>query len=109
MGFKDWVRAQIAKLPKSWLEKKWQPPIDDKQEAELTALVFGTQNGQAWLNLMLDEIYCTVCPSNDHADLASHNAQRAVIHGILQKLDQFKNPAKYQVKIEEEINDVRAA
>jgi len=86
-----------------WLTYKW---MTYNQESILRAyqVTFSTVDGQIVLRHLMDGIYCQVCHSKDPVELAEHNGARAVIHGILEKIDLAESPNKYAQPTVEGVN-----
>ena len=88
-----------------WLNRKWQPAQTQAEFNQLTeafGLCFATEHGRIVLNDLLDNIYCTVCDSDDPYKVVAHNAQRKTIQYILLELDKAYHPEKYIPKNEQE-------
>ena len=77
-----------------WLGYKWML-WGQGSVMKAYQLTFSTPEGRIVLQHLIDGIYCQVCHSKDPLDLASHNGARAVIHGILEKIDMAEHPDKY--------------
>lgn len=93
-----------------WLPRKWRDDRTEKQIAFSMAILFGSPAGRVVLEYWLDTVYCTVCSSSDPIQLAAHNANRAFVHDILQKIDEHNHPEKYVEPPTEVVeHDARAA
>jgi arginine repressor len=82
-----------------WLTRKWQKP----NEVVLAKAYQGfaaSMDGQLLLQHWMDEIYCTVCPTDDALALARHNGKREFLNQILENIDIAMNPGKYEIKTE---------
>lgn len=84
-----------------WLQGKWQKHEENDMLRQHFQICFGTDSGKIVLQWMIDEVYTTVSPSNEAQLLAEHNGQRALVHKILQVLDEAENPEKYKQPIVE--------
>lgn len=79
---------------KDWLPTKWQRtlPLD---VLRAYAATFSTPDGRVVLQHLMDEVYCTTCPTNDPIALATHNGRRSVVQELLENLDVAEQPQKY--------------
>jgi len=91
-----------------WLNRLWQPGKAEKELIDAFGQTFEAHAGRVVLNYLLDTYYCTVLVGREAIHLAEHSGQRSVVHDILQKLDQYREPQKYETKEPEVLTDVRA-
>lgn len=83
-----------------WLTRKWEPK-NDLSMLRAYQLAFSTVEGQIVLQDLLDRVYCQVPHTKDPLELAEHAGARALIHGILEKIDMAEYPDKYNIRTEE--------
>lgn len=100
---RKWLRRLLYKGGatarfREWFRHRWVG-IDETIFRTYQA-TFSTFEGQRVLQHLLDTVYCTVCLSNDPVELAAHNARRALVHEILENIDEAENPDKYRVKVD---------
>lgn len=79
---------------RQWMSYRWMR----WQHAEVIRayqITFSTAEGQVVIRHLMDGIYCQPCLSKDPYEQAAHNGARALIHGILEKIDMGEYPGKY--------------
>ncbi len=91
---------------REWLKRKWRVE-SHPTEAQLKLrhaihATFSTPEGQVTLQWLMDRVYCTISTANDPIRIAEHNAQRALVHEILEELDHAQHPSKYEPKEEDD-------
>ena len=88
----------MIKTIHKWLTTKWRLINDSQDTMNAVAVTFSTPHGQAVMQYLLDNIYCTVYEGTDPYACMAHNARRAVIHELLRDIDFVANPGKYRVR-----------
>lgn len=88
-----------------WLGNMWrfdQDPGEAVQRRRIAIqATFSSVHGQEVLQWLLDRCYCTISVSSDPNDVIAHNAQRALVHEILEELDAAQHPTKYNPQQED--------
>jgi hypothetical protein len=89
----------MTKRLTDWLGYKW---MSWNHPGLLRAyhLAFSTAEGQIVIRHLMDSVYCQVPHTKDPIELAQHQGARALLHGILEKIDMSEHPEKYALHTE---------
>ena len=87
-----------------WLSRKWQPQRQQQEILQAYLLTFSTAEGRLVLQHLIDQVYASVCPTNNAIDLALHNGRRSLLHEMLVNIDLAEHPDKYVIATHTEIN-----